>query len=180
MYRFHDAVTDKSPVRIYVGASHSGDVSHDYIEKRGIAALALALAVARFRPVELFTFHTNNFGQINYLQVIKHNSTPMMLGEVAWALTSAGYARHLMFRCGGARSTYGVNDMTGVGWIRGWNNPQALRKWFKAGKYDIVLPEIYSDSPDDKAIRVDAVAWVNSHVAKCLAMAEADEIGDYQ
>ena len=100
MWAAADMPADTSPVRIFVCSTSSAGVSHHDLQRRGCAALALVMLASRTRPVELYSYaHVAEIGRgVGDAVIVQRlQSHPLMLSEVAYVLTSAGWARNLTY-----------------------------------------------------------------------------------
>ena len=140
MRRLHSDPSVTAPVRIYFDPTSSAVLSADALMKRGTAALALAMALAQIRPVELWTFSDIEAkGDDLSLICAKIQTNPLMLSEACFALCNPGYARAL---------TYGLAEVrTGFtgGWGFGENHmgaaarSQMMREALRADPNDVVI-----------------------------------------
>lgn len=87
--------TDKSPVHIYLDCWTSCTVSPRVMETRGIAVLALALALSIYRPVivKTVTGLAHKSGDANVIMTCNVPTAPMDLGIAAWQLSNPAYFR---------------------------------------------------------------------------------------
>lgn len=104
MFTLADCESPSAPVRIFIASTSSATVSHQTLLKRGAAALALVLLASRSRPVELYSYAHSGFyhgkrkgNRGDAVIVQRLASHPVMLSEVTYILTSAGYARNLTY-----------------------------------------------------------------------------------
>lgn len=102
MWSLFDVPAETSPVRVYVCSTSSGAVPHEDLLRRGCACLALILLASRTRPVELYSYAHCAERAIkgrrgDALIVQRLQSSPMMLAEVSYVLTSPGWARNLTY-----------------------------------------------------------------------------------
>jgi hypothetical protein len=102
--------SDLAPIRLYVCTTSSAGVGHEDLTKRGIACLALAMALAAIRPVELFTITqldggdkaTRDDGKDSgaFICVTQINSQPLDLATACHLLTSVGVDRGITHSLG--------------------------------------------------------------------------------
>jgi hypothetical protein len=102
--------SDLAPIRLYVCTTSSAGVGHEDLTKRGIACLALAMALAAIRPVELFTItQLDGGGKATrddhedagaFICVTRINSQPLDLSTACHLLTSVGVDRGITHALG--------------------------------------------------------------------------------
>jgi hypothetical protein len=165
MFKLDDVKSDTAPVRIYVCTTSSCGVTHQDLAKRGAAVLALCMALAQSRPVELYTFTALDGNQGGKsCCVVRLNSAPLDLGECCAALCHTGIDRII---------THGIGDLNGFtgGWARGANAhdcPQVrelYRGWLGASSTDLVLGSAYYGDP----LINHPVQWVQETLKKYTA-----------
>jgi hypothetical protein len=130
-----------APVRVYFDPTSSAALDAETLAKRGTAALALTMALAQIRPVELWTFSDIEAkGSDLALICVRLQTNPLMLSEACFALCNPGYARGL---------TYGLAEVR-VGFTGGWGfgenhmdtekRAAMMRQALRASPQDIVIP----------------------------------------
>ena len=133
-----------APVRIYYDPTSSAAIDSDTLVRRGVAALALTMALAQIRPVELWTFSDlDSAGDGLSLICAKLQTNPLMLSEACFALCNPGYARGLTYGLAEVRCNF--QGMWGFG-----NNDhdekrrtKLMREALGASPEDIVIPGIH-------------------------------------
>jgi hypothetical protein len=158
--------SNRSPLTIYIETTVSAGVSHNELIKRGVAALAFALAMNTIRPVEVYAISMGSPGKTKYNAtgaIVKIESKPLDIGRAAWILTNPGYCRTLAFSAMGhmAKSTSRRIDWS-------WNCTPTSQK------YIAKMRELCDMSPQDVLIsgghlsdslmRRDPVAWVRQMI----------------
>lgn len=116
---------EHSPITILVCSSSSAGIRADTLMKRGTTVLALTMALARIRPVSLWTVATLHGADTGETVLSARITTdPLDLATAAYVLTSAGFARRLTYGIG-----YAVNDFNGH-WPRqfGYGDPAPYYK----------------------------------------------------
>src|SRR5690606_29686090 len=99
-----EEMSQTSPISIYIDIGVSAGISHKQILNRGVACLALAMALQITRPVELhacFALDTRYTGATQCAS-IKVSHTPLDLARAVWFLTSPMTLRVLAFTFGHA------------------------------------------------------------------------------
>jgi hypothetical protein len=155
MRRIGDAVSEHVPVRIFVCTTSSASMNYKVLEKRGISILAAAMALARSRPVELWTFTAldgSHEGTTNIM--VRIASNPLMLSEACYALTSIGFDRQLTHAY-----ALKINAYRG-GWASFGHSLEGCKKNLAGlvSEQDIIIPPSFVT--DDLIIK-DPLAWVN-------------------
>lgn len=130
-----------SPVRIFFDPTSSAGLDADTLVKRGTAALALTMALAQMRPVELWTFSDIEAKDDDLALIcVKIQTAPLMVSEACFALCNPGYSRAL---------TYGLAEAR-VGFTGSWgfgdndldtdHRTTLMRVALQASPQDIVIP----------------------------------------
>jgi hypothetical protein len=100
MRRLAPALNDHSPIEIFVVTNSAGGLSAQILRNRGIAILALVLALSRVRPLMLYQVAMGNGsrdGTGETLLISHINTTPLDLATACYVLTSAGFARRITY-----------------------------------------------------------------------------------
>jgi hypothetical protein len=95
MYRRTNPIDDTRTVKIYFVVTSSGGIDSETLEKRGIAACALYMAISQIRPCELYAVSGLSGGR-GKIVVIKLE-TPINLSQCAFVLSNQGFARGLTY-----------------------------------------------------------------------------------
>jgi hypothetical protein len=96
MRRRVPAYDDRSPLRVVIDLTSSAAISHEALEKRGTAYLALAMFLSNERPVTLEAVTgLGGYGQTACFLVTTIPAQPLDLAVACSALTSAGFSRLL-------------------------------------------------------------------------------------
>ncbi len=98
MRRRIDDSSDHNPIRIFAITTSSAGIDAKTIQERGIAILALAIALARIRPLSLYATsildgHVDDTGEC--LITAEINTHPLDLATACYVLTGAGFDRRL-------------------------------------------------------------------------------------
>ena len=154
------AMSDFTPVEIYVSTTCSAGIDSGLMLKRGTAILALVLKLQQMRPVRLnLLAETHGRTDGEYLQVIRVDSAPLNLAVACHCLTHVGFARRL---------TYGVaqrRDRFNGQWPSSYNSGGA--------PWEAHVREVLEMNPQDlyigaarswDAMIKDPVRWVNAQV----------------
>lgn len=152
-----------TPVRIYFDpTSWAGIAASDLVE-RGVAALALTMALAQMRPVELWTYSDlDSNGSDLALICAQIQTNPLMLSEACFALCNPGYARGLTY--GLAERRMGFQGMWGFG---DWDSDpksraELMRQALRASPDDVVIP---GAGERDELIK-DPVGFIRRELAR--------------
>lgn len=90
----------RDPIRIFVNATSSSSIGAGDVSRRGAGVVALALMLSRVRPVEVYVYWVlarELGGGGNAIPIVRLNSHPMMLREVAWALCDTRISRRCAY-----------------------------------------------------------------------------------
>lgn len=167
MWSLADDVSPHAPIRVYVCTTSSAAVKKEDFMRRGTAILAFTLMAARSRPVELYTYTAIGNPGTDMFVVAKLPSHPMMLSEVCYALTSAGFARILAY--GYAMHHWGYRDGWGDSTISdGHRAGPHVRKALGMEPDDVHIGPIHYE---DQCL-TDPVGFVNSELSKIGLLAE--------
>ena len=158
-----ESSSETTPVRVFVGTSSSAGVDWKNLQSRGVAILAAVMALARSRPVELWTFtsmdgggsHSSGLSNV----MVKVNSNPLRLSEACVALCSIGFDRNLTHNYGRHH-----NQFEG-GWCEQGGSLGGCRLVLEglATEHDIIVPPSHLN--DEKIIK-DPLGWVNDTLAR--------------
>lgn len=89
--------TERTPLDVYVDLTSAAGIGHEDLLKRGIAILAMILQTQKVRQVNLTAYCALDGGKIDNGIVTVKLSTPFILSEIAYVLSSAGFARNLCY-----------------------------------------------------------------------------------
>lgn len=92
------AQSSSAPLRVFVDLVSSGGISHKHLERRGVATLALVMALGAARPVELRVLVGMGGRGDRLLVAVRIPTAPLDLAAACNALTSAGFVRGLGYR----------------------------------------------------------------------------------
>jgi hypothetical protein len=161
-----DMPTETAPIRIYASVCCSCSVDWEAMQRRGAAILALVLIVSRTRPVELYTYsdwaeHDDRGDTVLSIRLPSH---PMMVSEVAWALTAPALMRNLGF-------AYLRHHVPTIGHSFPWGDASradrhragpAQRKLLNLEPQDILIGPVYMGDP----LTNDPVGFIQSELSK--------------
>ena len=165
MWSTAEAPTESNPVRIFVCSTSSGGVSHDDLLKRGCACLGLVLLASRTRPVELFSYaHCSETDSRRGDAVIvqRLQSHPMMLSEVSYVLTSAGWARNLTYAYLSERLGYRNLHWAEAQRRDSYQGGPATRALLGLAESDVLIGPVHAHDPVVK----DPIGFVNRELSK--------------
>lgn len=143
-----------APMKIYVCTTSSAGVNNGSLERRGIALLALTLALSRARPVELWTFTCHNSGTTILTRL---PTQPPDLGSICFALVETAFTRNLLYSYDKSVHRWNGN------WHKYGYDLAACRKLLCAADEDYVFPPIHLDQ--DFA---NPVKWVKEKLREIL------------
>jgi len=151
------------PVRVFASCVVSSGISAADLERRGAGILALVLKLSKIRTVDLYVMMDGGSPDNDRcaIPIVKIESRPIDMASASYALSSAGFSRHLLFEAG--YSFLGFNGS----WA--WNeNPRSesyqtkLAATIGATEEDIVIPGGHLSDPLIK----DPVKWVNMQLER--------------
>lgn len=156
---------EAAPVAMYVVLAASASIDAATLLCRGVAILALAMALSRSRPIELNIVHigdSNTRGETESVMVAPINTAPLDLASAAYVLTSAGFLRHVCFGLQMADRGF-----TG-GWPAEWrtNKPAYLAGLLRRLGADPARDIIIGSADHGDELLADPVAWVNRQIAR--------------
>lgn len=161
---------ERAPVRVLVCTTSSAGIPADKLNARGVAVLALVMALQVSRPVSLAVFTSLDGDRRGDAILINEvGNSPLALSEACFALSSAGFARNLGY--GIARALCGYSGL----WARCVEpllRPEnrdpacAAMKACRAmlgltGDNDILIPPALINDP----LLNDPVAWIVARLA---------------
>jgi|HubBroStandDraft_1064217.scaffolds.fasta_scaffold125911_2 hypothetical protein len=160
--RLKTVISDVSPVRIFVGIACSGGLSPEEMERRGVAIMALAMALQAIRPVDviLYSEHGDDARVSDLLYTVTLESRPMSLAHSINAIANVNVARHL---------TMGIASNEGWSghWPKGYSGrkPTPEYKVWRTDVLGITNQDIVLESPfyADEVIN-NPIAWINKHL----------------
>lgn len=184
MRRIVNVGSDLAPICIYASTTSSAGYDHADMTKRGIAVLALTMALSALRPVELFTItqldgrgkSTRDDGLDSGACIIvtRINSQPLDLSTACHCLTSVAVDRGITHALGFAH-----HGFTG-GWS--WGGPPngdkviaRTRRVLDMNERDVLITGAFLT--DD--IIKNPVAWVQREIADFLRRNAMDEDAVY-
>jgi hypothetical protein len=131
MRRMEEINDDRSPISIYVNGVSSGGVNATTLTKRGVAVLALVMALSRVRPVELHylsTLQNTRDKDGETIFDVRINTTPLDLASACYTLTSQGFTRRLTYQLGYAKYNFAG------GWPKkySYRNPRAYQDYLRS------------------------------------------------
>jgi len=90
---------ETTPLKVFIETTVSASLSHAELINRGVACLALVMALGMQRPVELYacSFGDPAYNSRVYGAIVKLDSHPLDLGRAVYMLTNPAYCRRLMF-----------------------------------------------------------------------------------
>lgn len=161
--------SQSAPIVVYFDPTSSAAISHSDLAKRGVAVLALCMALSQIRPLELRTFSDiDAFGDEHALITAKIQTNPLMISEAAFALCNPGYARGLTYCLANVR--LGFEGMWGFGdHCEDYaQRVKIMSASLKANEQDIVIPG--ANKLDD--LIKNPVAWVKREINRHVKILE--------
>lgn len=180
MYGTTITETDRAPIGVYIDNWITCTVPNEVIERRGVAILALVLALSVYRPVlcKYVAASGASFDHSNdNIQLIPIPTHPMDLGRAAFALCDPMFTRAGVYEM--TQTIHNIKGadagpMMGSGAGRFWQRNE-LGRWAadRDGAEEVVFLHMMDDGSDprfttDKA----ASAWVQETVHKYIHVNE--------
>lgn len=134
--------------------------------KRGVAIMALTLALSRMRPVELSVFSIGRNNKRESVIVAPINTRPLDVASAAYVLTSAGFVRRL---CYGLAEERHFGGPCGIKWPQGYGEASYLPGLLARLGGDPSRDLIIDGAHINDAMLSDPVAWVNAQIARFTA-----------
>lgn len=170
MRRRVNDISDRSPVRIYVCTTSSGGINATVLKRRGAAIMALVLALAPVRPVELYVFSIlGSHSDGEAVTYVRLPSAPLHIGITANALCGQGWARGLCY--GYSTLHQAANGRWPSRYRYGKDNTGYLRdlaaRMGNTVDAALVIPPAELRDPIVK----EPVRWINDRLAEYAALA---------
>lgn len=159
--------SDRAPVKVFVDLVSSGGIDHTHLARRGVAALALAMALSAERALELYVVMPMRT-RSRVVLVAQVPTAPLDLATACYALTSVGFVRGLGYSLG-ASATGGAAG--GVDWVFGYYPDSderratyvaRLRAALGAADTDLIVPPTFLRDP----MVADPVEFVRRSLAE--------------
>lgn len=147
-----------SPIRIFFETTVSSMLTHKELTARGVAALALTLALSMVRPVQLYTatFGTiDSWGGKVHGSIVAVQANPIDLDRAVYMMTNPGFNRALAFPQICYQGNYPHYSTIPF--------PRDCRDICQCEPHDILIKGGHCD---DKLMLSDPVAWVKQQLAK--------------
>lgn len=170
-------LSDRSPLRIWVGLTSSGGIEEEALAKRGVTLAAFAMAISGKRPVLISPYvnlgndssagyrygrgrsyarSSDSYTQ-NALISWDISTSPLVLSELLACLSSPNITRHL-----GLSVCCMLNSGVTGAWHSDYANEEAMREHLGAKPGDMYLPSIHLYDP----ILNDPIKWLKTNIAK--------------
>jgi hypothetical protein len=141
--------SERAPITIWVCVTSSGGIRALDMERRGIAIMALAMALSQTRAVNIRIFSAlggNNYSGNHLVSV--DLLQPLSLSQAAFMLSSQAFARGLTYKYLNLATGSGDTWPASVGHGRYEDRCQQWRKLLPIESLDIVFPHIFMSDPD--------------------------------
>lgn len=178
MNRWQLRDSPRGTVRVYVNTALSGNVSDKAVYARGVACLALAQALSKFRPVELWAYDNSHIHKTvkagiggekmregyDVCQLVRLSTTPVDLSAACAALCTTTFAR--LFQHNAANKAAGAHNGGSYGGYAtiAWSKTPA-GELLELGPSDILTPPGYSGSSE---MITNPVKWVQEQLRDAL------------
>jgi hypothetical protein len=157
-------------VRVYVNTALSGAVSEKACYARGVACVALAHALSKFRPVELWAYdnshiHKRGGGKgYDVCQLVKLSTAPLDLSATCAALCTTTFARGFQHnaanKVGGAKNGGSYGGYETIAWSK-----TPAGELLELDTMDILTPPGYSGHDE---MVTNPVKWVQAQMRDAL------------
>lgn len=147
MRRLVHTPSDTSPVTIWADSTTSAGISATDMMNRGVAILALVLKLQEYRPVDLVQCCMYS----DKLLTVAHQTRPLTLATVAYALTNVGFTRRILYHTIQPRDSGTVNASEAR---------MRERLGARAKAHDVVIPGILLGD----ALTQDGLGWVQAQL----------------
>jgi hypothetical protein len=157
--------SDRAPVTLWVCVTSSGGIDAEECEARGIAIMALAMALSQTRAVNVRLFSGLDGPMRNHLVTVDLPQ-PFSLAQAAFILSSQSFSRGLTYKF--------LDNESGAG--GGWpddihhgkyaSRREDWKKLLPIGADDVVFPHIFMGDPD----LVDPVGYCKGVFAEILKL----------
>lgn len=158
-----------TPISIYYATSVSGAVSTQQIMNRGVAAIALTMALSVIRPVELYAVYGNDISSARKANglCIKIASKPFDLSRAAWILTSPAFPRRLGFTATARMNNFIGNTSVPWAWDLHPRNDGYSAAWRDMLGCEDTDIFITGGHINDTLMQDNPVAWVKLMIEEC-------------
>ena len=169
MRRMMHTVDEANPISIFVDIGSTVSVDAATLRKRGTVILALVTALSRIRPTSLFQLHAGSGKDGQTITASQINTNPLDLATACYVLTSAGFARRLVYGLAEKLNGYDGN------WPRGFST--SCQEQY----YDGLKPQLVRDPENclivPKALINDEllhqpVEWITQQIKRFTQQAE--------
>lgn len=153
-------------IALMINTFSSAGCTEEKTARRGAAALALARALQRVRPVQAYLFeHTNQGGAKNVLFTCRLESQPLDLARAAWASGSNAFTHGTALAL--QRSVPGYNSCRAQ---TADQDAEVLQAWAASrGLQNVILTPPLLGSNPHFGTDENAVAWVQAQVTAIAA-----------
>lgn len=156
---------ERAPITILIDTGSSGGISAETLKKRGIVALALVMALSRVRPTTLYQLDVGSGpgdGTGETVLTTKINTSPLDLATACYLLTSAGFARGLVYTL-----EERLNGNSG-GWPKDYNYHGGPNVYYEKLKlrlgFDPIKTLIIPASRLNDALLKDSLKWIEKQI----------------
>lgn len=158
--------SDRSPLRVFVDLVSSAGVERAHLMRRGVACLALAMALGQERALELWAVIPARTGQ-RIVSVVQIPTTPFDLAGACYALTSVGFVRGLGYSLAKSVGGRHRHERWAFGYYPDSDAQRAryvrqLRAVLGASEVDLVVPPTFLGDP----AAADSVGFVRRTLAE--------------
>lgn len=161
-----EALSEQSPMTVYVDCCASAAISAKELQGRGIAILALVLALSERRPIDLYVFASLGESDVATVPIVRIEARPLDIAAASYALTAAAFLRQMCMGWsapGGYRGGWAF-DLTPTNVA----HQRHIRTILGAEKQDLVVHAAFvGDKLHDKPLE-----WLKSQLAIHFSQAD--------
>jgi len=165
MRRRVSADSETAPIRVFVAMAVSCGVTAEQARLRGAAIIGLCLALANFRPVELWLYSSGDSKK--NCQLIRLGNSPWDLSEIGFMVGHTAAMRLFV---------YGLEAKNG--WSGRWADYSycgnldlaKLREHIDITEHDIIIPGQYLGDNND-----DVEAWIKDKIEQWMSNRHSGE-----
>lgn len=159
--------TESAPITICFDGTSSAIISAKDLLARGVAALALTMALVAVRPVTLYAMSSGSGDDSDCDTVLlsQINTTPLDLATACYALTSSGYYRRLCYRMMNRLNKFDGRWPQRASYRSGGNDAYSAELVQRLGldpKHTLMIPAAHMK---DELIS-QPVEWIQSNIDK--------------
>lgn len=152
-------LSDRTPLRVFVGLTSSAGIDEADLMKRGVTLAAFALAMVNVRPVLITPYVNLGSWERNHNSLISWDirTSPLVLSQLIGNLSDPNVTRHV-----GIPISRLLNPRVNGSWHRDYDNEAAMRCHLGAQPADLYLPSIHLYDE----LLTNPLAWIKDKLAQ--------------